>query len=104
MEKLFKKLLHHEMDIILLGFLSCLFTLLRLPSLFEPYWYGDEGIYQVIGLALTRGRLLYSGIWDNKPPLLYVLYAIFHGDQPAIRLFSLFTGVITIILFYYLAK
>ena len=29
----------------------CLF-LLRLPSLFEPDWYGDEGIYQVLGLGI----------------------------------------------------
>lgn len=50
--------------------------LLRVPSLFEPYWYGDEGIYLVLGQSMQRGALLYRDIWDNKPPLLYVLYAI----------------------------
>ncbi len=50
--------------------------LLRIPSLWEPYWYGDEGIYLVLGQSIERGAVLYKDIWDNKPPLLYVLYAI----------------------------
>ncbi|MCL4397852.1 hypothetical protein M1403_02365 [Patescibacteria group bacterium] len=50
--------------------------LLRLPSLFEPYWYGDEGIYLALGQAMRRGAVLYRDIWDNKPPLLYMIYAI----------------------------
>lgn len=48
----------------------------RLPSFFEPYWYGDEQIYLAIAQALNRGEILYRDIWDNKPPLLYFLYAI----------------------------
>lgn len=80
------------------------FFLLRLPSLIEPYWYGDEGIYQVIGNALNHGRLLYTGIWDNKPPLLYVLYAIFSANQFWVRVASLVFGVCAVISFYALAK
>ncbi len=80
------------------------FFLLRLPSLFEPYWYGDEGIYQVIGNALHYGRLLYTGIWDNKPPLLYVLYAIFSGDQFWVRAASLLSGLCAVFSFFALAK
>ena len=83
---------------------SFAFFLLRLPSLFEPLWYGDEGIYEVIGLALNHGRLLYRDIWDNKPPLLYVIYAIFHGDQSIIRFVSLLAGAISLFLYYNLAK
>src|SRR6266480_619795 len=83
---------------------SFLFFLLRLPSLFEPYWYGDEGIYQVIGMALRQGRHLYSGIWDNKPPLLYYIYAIFNGNQSSVRFFSLLSGLGAIIIFFFLAK
>ena len=84
---------------LLLG-ISIIFFLLRLPSLIEPYWYGDEGIYQVIGKSLADGRLLYSEIWDNKPPLLYIIYAIFNGDQFSVRLFSLLTGIITVLFFF----
>lgn len=50
--------------------------LLRLPSLFEPYWYGDEGIYLILGQTMQRGAVLYRDIWDNKPPLLYMIYAL----------------------------
>lgn len=84
--------------------LSFLFFLLRLPSLFEPYWYGDEGIYEVIGLALTKGRILYTGIWDNKPPLLYYTYALVHSNQFAVRSLSLIAGIGAVICFFVLAQ
>lgn len=79
------------------------FFLLRLPSLVEPYWYGDEGIYETVGFALTKGRTLYTQIWDNKPPLLYSTYALFQGNQFTVRLFSLIVGLITVGAFYLLA-
>lgn len=81
-----------------------LFVLLRIPSLFEPYWYGDEGIYQVIGMGLREGRTAYLGVWDNKPPLLFILYALFNGDQPSMRLLSLLFGVLETILFFFISK
>ncbi len=83
---------------------SFFFFLLRLPSLFEPYWYGDEGIYQVLGVAMNQHRLLYRDIWDNKPPLLYFVYSLFGSDQFWVRLFSLIVGLVTIVAFYFLAK
>lgn len=49
---------------------------LRIPSLFEPYWYGDEGIYLTLGMALRKGLVFYRDIHDNKPPLLYLLAAL----------------------------
>lgn len=58
------------------GFLIVFAVLLRIPTLFEPYWYGDEGIYLVLGQMMQRGAILYRDIWDNKPPLLYLLYAV----------------------------
>ncbi|MEK7559286.1 MAG: glycosyltransferase family 39 protein [Patescibacteria group bacterium] len=83
---------------------SFIFFILRLPSLFEPYWYGDEGIYEVLGSAMRHGRILYQGIWDNKPPLLYIVYAIFNGDQFYARIASLIFGVFAVIAFFFLAK
>lgn len=84
--------------------ISFLFFLLRFPSLFEPDWYGDEGVYQTVALALRNGRLLYSQIWDNKPPLLYLIYAALNSDQFSLRLLSLIFGFLSIILFYKLAS
>ena len=49
---------------------------LRMPSLFEPYWYGDEGIYLTLGMALRKGLVFYRDIHDNKPPLLYLVAAL----------------------------
>ncbi|MBI2075021.1 MAG: glycosyltransferase family 39 protein [Candidatus Levybacteria bacterium] len=83
---------------------SFIFFLFRLPSFFEPYWYGDEGIYQVLGMAMRRGSLLYRDIWDNKPPLLYTLYAIFNSDQFTIRIVSAIFGILTIFIFFKLTE
>src|SRR5258708_1708183 len=80
--------------------ISVIFFFLRLPSLLEPYWYGDEGIYETIGLALSKGRFLYTQIWDNKPPLLYLTYGMFHGDQFSVRLLSLLVGIASTIMFF----
>ncbi|MBI2026069.1 MAG: glycosyltransferase family 39 protein, partial [Candidatus Levybacteria bacterium] len=80
------------------------FFFLRFPSLFEPYWYGDEGIYQTLGLGIDNGRLLYRDIFDNKPPFLYVLYGLFGSDQFMLRLASLIFGIFTLGLFFKLCK
>src|ERR1700704_3424949 len=96
--------LEKKTEVWFLIIISFSFFLLRLPSLFEPLWYGDEGVYQVIGMAINQGRLLYRDIWDNKPPLLYLLYAIFQSNQPIIRFACLVAGLISVILFYFLTK
>lgn len=97
------EVLPHLNDFFLLGTLF-IFALLRIPSLIEPDWYGDEGIYQVIGQALNSGRLLYRDIWDNKPPVLYVYYALTNGDLFAIKFLSLIFGLAAVLVFFYLAK
>ena len=79
------------------------FLLLRLPSLVEPHWYGDEGIYQVVGHALNNGEILYKDIWDNKPPLLYIIYALVDGDLFGAKTISLFFGLGSVVGFYFLS-
>lgn len=73
MWKKWKRFIEKNEGIILL---LLLVVILRIPSLFEPYWYGDEGIYLVLGQALRKGLVFYRDIHDNKPPLLYILAAI----------------------------
>lgn len=52
--------------------------LFRLPSLYEPFWYGDEGIFAAVARNLNQGGVLYKTAWDNKPPMIYLTYqAIF---------------------------
>jgi len=84
-------------------FYAILFFLLRLPSLFEPYWYGDEGIYLAIGQALRHGLLLFQQIHDNKPPTLYYLAALTHTVF-GFRLLLFLVMIPTIYFFYRLAK
>jgi dolichyl-phosphate-mannose--protein O-mannosyl transferase len=84
--------------------ISVVFFLLRLPSLFEPDWYGDEGIYQVLGAGVRAGRLLYRDIFDNKPPFLYLLYSFVASDQFIVRLISLIFGLLSVWVFFCLAK
>lgn len=61
---------HH---LVLSGILFVTF-LLRLPSLFEPFWYGDEGIFAAVARNLNFGGVLYQDAWDNKPPMIYLTY------------------------------
>jgi hypothetical protein len=56
--------------------LALIFVILRLPSLFEPNWYGDEGVYLTLGQAIRKGLVLYNQIHDNKPPTLYYMAAV----------------------------
>jgi len=79
------------------------FLILRLPSLFEPNWYGDEGIYLVLGQAVRKGLILYSQIHDNKPPTLYFLAALSQTVFGFRLLLSLWM-IPTIYSFYLLAK
>ncbi|MDP2637463.1 MAG: glycosyltransferase family 39 protein [Candidatus Levybacteria bacterium] len=81
-----------------------LFFVLRFPSLFEPLWYGDEGIYQAIGISLDKGKLLYTEAFDNKPPLLYWTYSFFNSDQFMLRLASLIAGALSVMFFFFLSK
>ncbi len=86
---------------LILGIAMAFF--LRMPSLLEPYSYGDECIYLTLGHAIKRGLLLYRDIHDNKPPLLYLL-AAFSGNLFWFRTILLFSGLLTIFLFFLLAK
>lgn len=100
----FLQRLQQSFDFWFLLLTSLFFFLMRFPSFFEPYWYGDEGVYEVLGFGMRHGRLLYQGVWDNKPPLLYLIYALFNGNQIFVRFFSFVVGLLAIYVFYFLAK
>ncbi|KKQ92143.1 MAG: hypothetical protein UT58_C0011G0021 [Microgenomates group bacterium GW2011_GWC1_39_7b] len=52
-----------------------LVLILRIPSFFEPYYYGDEMVYMTLGQGVRQGLSLYRDVYDNKPPLLYLAAA-----------------------------
>lgn len=89
--------------IALIIFFLLLSVALRLPSLFEPYWHGDEGITLTVGQQLSRGAVLYKDITDNKTPFLYFL------ASKAVNLFNfklltLFWVVLTVFFFFKLTE
>lgn len=96
-----EKRLTPKLAVLVLILLSV--AILRLPSLFEPYWYGDEGIYLTLGMAVRRGLVLYRDIHDNKPPLLYWTAAL-AGSQFWFKFILMAWHLLTIAVFYRLAK
>ena len=79
-------------------------VLLRIPTLFEPYWYGDEGVYLTVGHALRSGYQLYAQIHDNKPPFLYLVAAVANGYQFWFRFLTLGWNLATVAVFWQLAR
>jgi hypothetical protein len=53
--------------------LALIFVLLRLPSFFEPNWYGDEAIYLTLGWHQRLGFIVYRDFYDHKPPLILLI-------------------------------
>lgn len=105
MRTLLQKL--HQLDDRLCTILPLLLALLlvvilRIPTFFEPYWYGDEAIYLTIGVALRQGARLYAEIIDHKTPLIYYLAMV--PNQLWFRLLTTAWMLVTTTAFYYLAE
>jgi 4-amino-4-deoxy-L-arabinose transferase-like glycosyltransferase len=83
--------------------LLALVLILRIPSFFEPYSYGDEMIYVTLGEGIRQGVTLYKNLHDNKPPLLYLLAAT-AGNLFWFKVILAFWNLATIILFWNLVK
>lgn len=77
--------------------------LLRIPSFFEPYYYGDEMIYLTLGEGIRKGIPLYLGLHDNKPPLLYLTAAL-AGNLFWFKVILAFWSLITVYLFWKLVS
>lgn len=92
----FKKALHIP---LWLGIVLICITLLRLPSFFEPFFYGDEMIYLNLGEAIRKGLVLYKDVHDNKPPLLYFLASL-SGNLFWFRAILLIWMLATTVLFW----
>lgn len=75
---------------------------MRIPSLFEPYSYGDEMIYLVLGEGFRQGVPLYSELHDNKPPLLYITAGI-SGSLFWFRAILAVWNLVTIFIFWKLS-
>ncbi|HSP64966.1 MAG TPA: glycosyltransferase family 39 protein [Candidatus Deferrimicrobium sp.] len=76
------------------------FTVLRLPSFFEPHWYTDEASYVSVARSLLQGRVLYSQIWNNKPPLQSWTIAaevrLFGSSEVGLHMLTYLTGLLAL--------
>jgi hypothetical protein len=92
-------------NIFLVVFLA-FFIILRLPSLFEPHWYGDEGIYASLAYAIEHGKKLYIDVFDNRLPGIYYLYTLATSDsrQFIMRLLNMIAGIVTILGIFFTGK
>ena len=80
-----------------------LVVLARIPSFFEPYYYGDEMIYLTLGNAMRHGLTLYKVVHDNKPPLIYLTAAL-AGNLFWFKAILSFWMLATISAFWHLIK
>jgi hypothetical protein len=66
-----------------LGAILFLMTLLlRFGAFHCPVVDWDETIYALVGNAWLHGNPPYTTVWDNKPPFLYALFAVFEKFIP----------------------
>jgi hypothetical protein len=77
------------------------YLVLHFPSLFEPHWYTDEAGYSVTAWLTNHGVVLYGGVWNNKPPLLFWLYGLvlnwFGPSEAALHTLSMITGLLALL-------
>jgi 4-amino-4-deoxy-L-arabinose transferase-like glycosyltransferase len=84
-----------------------LYALLRIPSFLEPHWYTDEAGYVTTARAVLQGKVLYSQIWTNKPPLqIWTVAAVIHflgTSEAALHVITFLTGLVTLLAVAYAA-
>ncbi len=94
--------------IVILAFFVLLVAVLRSPSFFMSMIDWDEGTYLLMGRSLLDGEVLYTTIWDHKPPGIYLLYGLIQfvlGESIfALRLAASFAIAITSYLLYGIGK
>jgi hypothetical protein len=84
------------------------FVVLRLPSLLQPHWYTDEAGYAAAGREMLSGKIPYSQIWNNKPPLhlatVGLVVRLFGSSETALHLLTLLFGGIALAGVGYMAR
>ena len=78
-----------------------------LPTMILPFW-SDTAIFSTVGKAISEGGLPYVDAWDQKPPSIYLIYAVaIHGPFRLIgnvRAFDLVWMSVTVVLLIELGR
>jgi hypothetical protein len=97
-----------KQDGLYLAAIAVITVLIRLPFFFEAVINWDESTFILMGQSLLDGHLPYTQLWDLKPPLLFVAYALFiltlGKSILSIRLAGTLCVMIVAILVYFCAK
>lgn len=94
-------------EIIILILILFLSFFLRLSFLHEPF-ERDEGFYAYVGQEILRGAIPYKDVIEVKPPGIHYIYAliiaVFGSTVEAIRLFTAFYSLLTVLSIYWLSR
>lgn len=78
-----------------------------LPTVILPFW-SDTAIFSTVGRAISQGGFPYVDAWDQKPPSIYLIYAVaIHGPFRLIanvRTFDLMWTAATVVLLIELGR
>lgn len=95
--------IRHRAAFVLLGGLVAGNVLLRLPAR-QAILPTDNCIYAYIGHALLHGERLYTDLVDNKPPAIYLTYAlaekIWGYGTPAVVYLGMVFSIISMIMIF----
>ncbi len=76
------------------------FVLLRVPSFLEPHWYTDEAGYVTTARSLLQGKVLYTQVWNNKPPIhLWTValgISVLGDSEAALHVMTFLSGLVTL--------
>jgi hypothetical protein len=98
-----RHLRYFPLIVLLILCASITFERLLVPKI--PFG-NDATLYSVIGHELLNGRLLYSDVWDHKPPAIFLTYAIAEiitGYGPQMLLFLNVSAALVVLLGIYWA-
>lgn len=102
--KILNKLFRSELLVPII-FLLILFV----PHFYQRFFDVDGGVYAAISTSIWNGELLYSDVWDHKPPIIYLIYTpiAFFGAEIGIvtlRILLLLLALISLYLAYLILK
>ncbi|MER3375560.1 MAG: glycosyltransferase family 39 protein [Allomuricauda sp.] len=92
--------------VLLILFLAALF--IRFPFFFRDYIDRDESTFIIMGQSWVDGHLPYTQLWDLKPPVTFLFFAVviklFGKSFIAIRLFGTLVVALTSLFTYGIAS
>lgn len=98
----------HRQTILAFVYLLIISIIIRLPFFFFDQINHDEGTFILMGQSILDGHLPYTDLWDFKPPLAFVFYAIpialFGKSIVAVRLAGALCVALTSFFTYHVGK